>query len=90
MMCLGIFLCMQNLLPTHESPIMIEDSIHFLVKIVPMTDFMFSSRSQSRFVSSAFHTCTFHEIVELSSLNPTRPPLVKILVICRVSESFRN
>jgi hypothetical protein len=90
MMCLGRFLCLQILLPIRESLMMIKGSIHFLVKIVPMTDFMVSSGSQSRIVSSAFQTCTFYEIVELSSLNLTWHPLVKTLVICRLSESFRN
>jgi hypothetical protein len=44
----------------------------------------------NRIVSSAFQTCTFYEIVELPSLNPTRHPLVKTLAICRSSESFWN
>jgi hypothetical protein len=44
----------------------------------------------NRIVSSAFQTCTFYEIVELPSLNPTWHPLVKTLAICRSSESFWN
>jgi hypothetical protein len=89
-MCLCRFLCLQILLPTHESLIMIEGSIHFLVKIFPMMEFMFSSGSQWRIVSSAFPTCTFYEVVGLSSLNPTRHPLVKTLAICRLSESWSS
>jgi hypothetical protein len=38
------------MLPTHESLSMIEGSIHFLVKIFPVMDFMFWSGSQSRIV----------------------------------------